>query len=989
VRFGILGPLEVWVGDDSVDLRRAVPRRILTVLLIRAPEPVGTSTLMDVLWGDDQPGNPTNALQTQISFLRRAFAEAEPGGSELIETRPSGYALRVAPGDIDAHQFEHLVREAALRAAEGTADALEDALERYERALALWRGDALAELADAPFAMADAVRLEEARITAAEACNDVQLALGRHRALVGPLEQMVRRHPLRERLHEQLILAMYRCGRQADALRAYERARSALVEELGLNPGPDLQRIERAVLAQDPALDWQPPPGSSVASGGRGPESAQPDPLPAPLTTLVGRDAEVARAERLLLDHRVATLTGPGGAGKSRLALEVARRWTDAEHVWFVDLGAVADPEFVAPTIAASVGVPSAPDGDTVAAVGRALLRERGLLVLDTCEHVLAEAAAVALRILSSCPGVRVLATSRHPLGITGEIAWPVPPLALPPPDSRLAGEVLAFPSVALFAERAAAVRPGFEVTDANAGDVAAICLALDGLPLAIELAAARADVLTPAAVRARLENRFDLLVDGGRQAAARQQTLRSAMAWSFELLGPEEKQFFGRLGVFAASFDLDAAIAVAGPSFADPLALLTTLVRSSMVASTGDDRFRLLDTVRAYAMGVLEPDAETTRQAHAQHYTALAEHAQRAIIGPDQLAWLDRIRADVPNFRAAIEWAFQSGDDDLAARLAGSLAWFWTLEGMLAEAVEHADRASSSRMLAPLVRAKVLCGVALLAASLGRLERARVAAAEAAALGDEAGDAFAAAFGLNAVAVVEWAAGNRDAAAEVHDRAIERLRDADEPWVLGVCLALRARTALDAGDLEMAQVAEMALKVARKSGDRHVIGLALEQIALLRLAEGKPGAAVEAARDCLAMHEAIGYTEGVVSALHVLARSLAEAGSHEDADHLHRRALALATRIGHVAAMCEAIEGLAVGAAAEGDHATAVRLISVCDAQRRRHGLASRTHDERALREARHAAEEALGAEKAADIASSAAGCELDDIVTELVEAR
>jgi predicted ATPase/DNA-binding SARP family transcriptional activator len=812
---------------------------------------------MELLWGDDQPRNPANALQIQVSYLRRMLGGAGEEGSQRILTRAGGYAIELGPDELDAHQFDRLVRQAAARRSGGSVTDLEGAVELLYAALGLWRGDALEDVAGEPFVIGEITRLEESRWAAVEARNDVLLALGRHREVVAELGQLVNRLPLRERFHEQLMLALYRSGRQADALRAYAHARSVLVEELGLEPGPGLQALQQAVLAQDVSLDWSPPAASAPAEPSPSmPAAVTGGILPASVTSLIGREAELASARQLLGRTRMLTLTGPAGAGKSRLALELARLEADRTSVWFVDLASVTSADRVAATVAAVLGVPSAPDEETATALASALAIERGILLLDTCERVLAGVADVASRVLRRCPGMRVLATSRRPLGITGEIAWPVPPLALPPPGASSRAEIVSFPAVALFCERAEAVRPAFVLADGNAADVAAICLALDGLPLALELAAARADVLTPAAILGRLQNRFDLLVEGGRDAAARQQTLRAALDWSFELLEPDQRRFFLRLGVFAGSFGLDAAVTVAGEGFRDPLSLLSALVRHSMVAVAGDDRYRLLDSLRAYAVELVDEDAPATRHRHARYYTELAEAGEQKIVGPDQVAWLADLRADVPNFRAAVEWSFANGHQELAVRLAGALGWFWTLEGMLDEAIDYLEQAVAHTEVPPLIRSKALWGDGLLAASLGRLDRARQAGAESAALARIADDPVGCARGLNTLAVAEWAMGNLEAAARTHDEAISLLQSTGDLWGLGVCLALRARTAIDAGDPDGERLARAALPVARASGDRHVVGIALEQLAQLDLAAGRTDSAKEAATECLAMHQ-------------------------------------------------------------------------------------------------------------------------------------
>ena len=633
--------------------------------------------------------------------------------------------------------------------------------------------------------------------------------------------------------------------------------------------------------------------------------------VPIPLSPLIGRDAELARLGDLLDGHRALTLTGPAGAGKTRLAIGLAG--THGPHVWYVDLSPIDDPALVAPACAAAIGVTLAPGDDAARAVADTLTTQHGLLVLDTCEHVLVAAGQLATTVLRTAPNVRILATSRRALGLTGELAWPVPPLALPPVEAASASEITSHAAVQLFLARALAVNPDLHVDDRTAADVAAICQTLDGLPLAIELAAARTDLLSPTAIRERLTDRFDLLVGGGVDAAERQQTLRSAIDWSFELLTEEQRRFFARAGVFAGTFDLDAALAVAGDGLSEPLELLASLVKQSMVTRAGSDRYRLLDTLRAYALEVLaELDADDTRDRHANHFTDLAERGEVAIRGPEQLRWLDSFRSDVNNFRAALEWSLLTGNIDRAAREAGALAWFWTLNGMLTEAIEHLERLVEVETVPPSTRARCVWGYALLAASLGRLETARDAGYLAADLGRRAADPIGTAYGLNAAAVAQWALGEHDRSLQAHAEAIELLTPIEDQWGLAICKVLRARTLFDLRDASAGGVAQEGVDHARRAGDLHVLGIALTQTAQHAIADGDSAPAVAAATEALRLQEVIGYTEGVVSALHMLGRAQCLNGDMDAARDHHRRALTLASRIGHAAAMCEAMEDLA-----------------------------------------------------------------------------
>jgi predicted ATPase/DNA-binding SARP family transcriptional activator len=949
VDFGILGPLEVRSTSGAVPIRRGLQRTLLISLVLRRGHTVTADLLVDLLWGDELPRNPANALQIQVSYLRKTLGAAQPDGSSMLETRAGGYALLAEPEQIDAHRFEVATRSfTPLKALRSTADLVE-ALEVVERALGIWRGDALEDVAGMEFARGEITRLEELRWAATERRMDLLLRLGRHGDTVGELSELVQRMPLREPFHEQLVLALYRSGRQADALHAYGSARRTLVEELGIEPGADLRDLERRVLQQDPSLDWSPPaePASAVHSVDVPASTRSAGRLPVPVSPLIGRDEHVIRLEQLLERHRAVTLTGPAGAGKTRLAIEVAAR--TAREVCYVDFSPIDDPALVAPTVAAAAGVTIAPGDDPVVAIAETLRARDVVLVLDTCEHVVAPVGQLASTVLRSAPGARVLATSRRSLGISGEFAWPVPPLALPPADAVTSSEISSHAAVALFVERATAVSPDLHVDDAVAADIAAVCIALDGLPLAIELAAARTDVLSAAAIRSRIQDRFALLVGGSTDVAERQQTLRAAIDWSFELLSREQQTFFARLGAFAGTFDRDAALAIAGDGLESPFELLASLVKQSMVARAGPDRFRLLDTLRAYALNVLaELDADETRDRHADVYVRLAEQGELEIRGADQLAWLDCFRSDINNLRGALEWCLLTGDTTRAARLAGALSWFWTLNGMLTEAVQHLERLVDIDEVPSPVRAKCLWGYALLAASLGRLETARDAGYRAAHLGRSCDDAGTA-YGLNAAAVAEWALGNHERSLVAHREAITLLDELDDRWGLAVCNVLLARTLFDLGDPAAAGVAGTGVDHARRAGDRHVLGIALTQIAQIALAAGDAGTAVSAASEALELQERIGYTEGIVSALHVLGNADRLRGDLDAARRHHRRALGLASRIGHAAATCEALEDVARDEVADRADVAAM-LLRAARAERDRRGLPLRQRDAQEL---------------------------------------
>ncbi len=619
MRIGILGPLEIR-DEAGQPVRLGGPR--LRALLIRLALDPGRTVTADRLAGDLWAGDGLdhgeadsgNALQALVSRLRHA---AGPG---IVEHRAGGYRLAVDPGQVNATLFERLVGEgrAALAAGDAAAGA-----ERLGQALGLWRGPALADVQDAAFTAGPVARLEELRLAATEDRIEADLALGRGAELAPEAEELATEHPLRERLRGQLMRILYLAGRQGDALAVYEDTRRLLADQLGVDPSPALSAVHLAILRADPGLGHPAgdgaAPAAPVSSTAVPPAPAPPAPgpqapapraaapstalgssapsvtstpltsglarppvrtsnLPAQLTSFVGRDDELTRVSKLLGESRLVILTGPGGTGKTRLAIEASARLADQmpDGVWFVPLAPVGDALDVPQAVLAAIGAPEAvwvADADPVRVVvppldrlADVLAARELVLVLDNCEHLIGAVARLAGRVLAEAPGVRILATSRELLGVTGETLCPVPSLPLPP-DGVPPAEALEYGSVRLLAERAAAVRPGFTVNEVSAGPVIRICRALDGNPLAIELAAARLRSLTPAQVASRLDDRFSLLAAGSRTALPRHQTLRAIVDWSWDLLTEGERTVLRRLSVFSGGATPVAAEQVCRPA--------------------------------------------------------------------------------------------------------------------------------------------------------------------------------------------------------------------------------------------------------------------------------------------------------------------------------------------------------------------------------------------------------------------------------------
>jgi predicted ATPase/class 3 adenylate cyclase/DNA-binding winged helix-turn-helix (wHTH) protein len=1106
------------VNEEPAPLGSPQLRLLLAALLVHADAVVPADQIAEIIWGDDPPASASGTVQKLIYRLRGLIGGgSDESSDEVVTTRAPGYVLHTSATNYDARRFAILTADAQQA---NRRRAPHEALPLLDEALDLWRGAAFEEFASEEFARAEAVRLDELRLLAIEERADAKLSLGEHSELVGELESLVSAHPYRERVWGQLMLALYRTGRQAEALRAYTRLRELLADGLGIAPGTELRDLEQAILAQSPDLDLAPrtapdrvdasrqvphrspaPPSgtvtflftdvegstrlwdeypeemrtalarhdeilreaverhdghlvkttgdglhavfglahdgvaaaldaqralvaenwtlreplrvrmglhtggaelrdgdyygptvnraarvSSAAHGGQVlvshatqelvqdelPEgtalvdlgehlfrgltraerafqlagvgldesfpplqtlAAHPGNLPEPLTSFVGREYEREVVTDALHDARIVTLTGVGGVGKTRLATHVAAAvLTDyPDGAWLCELATATDERSLHQVVAAVLAVQPRPGLSVDAAIGEFVRAKRLLLVLDNCEHLLDECGRLAETMLRSCPNLRILATSREGLGTAGERVIAVRSLAVPDPSAGV--ELLEVtPASRLFLDRAGAVRADFGVDDVSARAVAEICRRLDGIPLAIELAAARAIAMRPAEIAALLDQRFRLLTGGQRVGVERHQTLRATVEWSYSLLAPHERVVFDRLGIFPGGFDAAAAtkvVATDGLEDWDVRDAVSSLVAKSMLgdqeAGDGTTRYRLLETLRQYALERLDEssDLDLWRRRHAEHYADWAETSRPGLLGPDELVWLARFDAESDNLRAAAAWSLAQDtprDLEVAIRLVAmlphtalSVREFGAWADQLTERVESTTPGRRSDVLAEAAlwnalvaadagRARLLAlraiqdgvepdangphGAYTVLAITSRMEGRMDEAMQWLADGQRAVADLDKPFANVALSatIAMWAAstGNYERARTEADRAVALARRLGQPTNIGLAL-VAAGTAWERDDPQASLAAfEEAIAIRHTGADRGEIRIALTGTTRARIAAGDIKGAVAEARDGIAYYHHAGLGSHVVALVNETIFALAAAGEPE-----------------------------------------------------------------------------------------------------------
>jgi len=884
MKFRVLGPIEAWVGDRKVELGAPKQRALLAVLLLNSGRIVAQDRLLQVLWQGSPPETAAHALEVYVSNLRKALAPDHP--ADVIRRMAPGYLLRVDSEAIDLRRFEHLAAKGRQMLDQGDAQGSSLLL---REALSFWRGPAFAGADSSEFLLGERVRLEALRLDALENRIEAELRLGQHLELIGELETLVAENPFRERLSGQLILALYRAGRQAEASSTYQATRVRLADELGMDPSRALQDLLTKVLRQDRSLEVQ-------RRSGTEPEPARFTNLPAPLTSFIGRKNALAQIEQFLKRSRVVTLVGPAGIGKTRLAIEVGRGRHGAypDGVWLIELAGLSDGTLIPDAIRVTLGVNEVMSKSRVEAVAAYLQQRSMLIILDNCEHVIEAAALVVEKLAAMCPRVVFLTTSRERLRIPGEQLWEVEPLSVPVATTPGGtAHIVESEAVQLFLDRAALSRSSFSLTDANSQSVAEISRRLEGIPLALELAAAQVATMSTDEITRRLDDPFELLTSGYRTAAHRHQTLMAAVQWSYGLLTDEERLIFDRLSVFRG-FDIEASGSVCSSESISRdacRAATLSLADKSLIAVEGE-RHRLLETLRKYASDRLRLRGESAliEAAHGRYFLGLA--AGRAPGG--LAAWLRRMETETDNLRSALDWALDN-DRELAARAILSLDFWWRMRSHIGEVRTYLDKLLQRRQAEDATRVRLL--------------------------------AYRGWYGWDAI-------GEAAVAPQAMESALELARALGDPLAWVDALLVWARYATNQSELERAEsLLAQALDLLGESGDRERIAEALHQRGVLRGAQFDLTRARTDLEESLAIRRALNRSDEAALTMAFVGGIIGAMGDLDKGRHLVAEALLVSRELGDMAYNHQALDVAAGLAIQAGQADRGLTLMAAADA--------------------------------------------------------
>ncbi|MFN2608900.1 MAG: BTAD domain-containing putative transcriptional regulator [Acidimicrobiales bacterium] len=927
VKISLVGRVAIRVdGHDGAEAALGLRSRVaLAYLVVERRRPVSCDELADVIWGADLPATWRAAVRGIVRRVRAALRAAGLDAASVLTSGSPGYELHLPPGavvDVEGASAALVAAQAALPADAGMAAA------QARRAVEGSRGDFLAG-AGGLWVERRQAEVRGLHLAALEVLSRAMACSGNWATAIWAAEEAIAIEPFRESAHLCLMAAQAAAGNRGEALRAYSRCRHVLVEELGVGPSPETESAYIALLGEEPE--------------DHGTDTAAPAPnnLPISVTSFVGREADRSEVRRLLGSFRLVTLVGMGGAGKSRLGVELARDLLGEcpDGVWLVELATVAGSPVVAEQCLSAVGRPGRPGRSPIESFVDHLGRGTVLLVLDNCEAALAACASLCHTVLRACPGVRILATSREPLCVAGEAVWAVAPLAIPGTDDPAAIEsLLGCESVRLFADRAGAACPGLDV--ASVGEATAdICRRLDGIPLAIELAAARTRQLAVPEIARRLGDRFQLLVGGPRTTPERHRTLRQALDWSYEALSEDERRTLGMVAVFAGTFTVEAADVVCGDRVFDRIA---ALVDKSLVVPDRCGRvtrYRLLETVRAYGQDMLASSSEeaTARRGLLAWATALADAAEPALDGPDQAHWLDVLDAELDNLRGVLDWSVSHPTGGQGLQIAASLWRYWEVRGFLSEGRSWLEALLAVEPTPPPLRAKALNSAGILAHNQLDQAGARAFCEESLAIRRSLGDKLGVAAALNGLGTVAVGEGDLPRALDMFEENLAASRDlGDERMMaaslmnLGVVLQLSfVSGGADGrdGSRRAAVLYEEALFLYRRLGDRRGIALALENLGAVAPLRGDYPAAEALLEESLVLRRELRDRSGIAASARFLGHLALRNKEFGAARRLHEEALAIESELGNQLLMATDLASLAEIAENQGDHAEAASL--------------------------------------------------------------
>jgi predicted ATPase/DNA-binding SARP family transcriptional activator/DNA-binding CsgD family transcriptional regulator len=954
VRVWLLGGFLVSVGERKVDksawrLKKAA--NLMKLLTLAPGHRLHREQAMDLLWPESGKKAASNNLSQTLHVARRALTSDPAESSRYLASEDESLVL--CPGGelwVDVDAFEEATATARRTGDPGA----------YRAALELYAGELLPADRYEEWAEGRRQELRRTWLSLHLELARVYEWRGEYEKGMELLQIAVLEEPTNEQMHAGLMRLYALSERRGDALAQYERLREALSGELDAQVSSTTERL-REEIAAGSLFPAQPTVALTEEPSDTGKHN-----LPVPRTSFVGREHGKMEIKRQLTMTGLLTLTGAGGSGKTRLALEVARDLIGAypDGVWLAELAPLSQGEFVAQSVAEAVGVPGQPGRPPTDTLVDALRTKKMLLVLDNCEHLVEAVGELVASLLGSCFYLRILATSREALGVSGEVIWPVsllsvPDLETPPTVARLEG----YEAIRLFVDRARQRAPAFALRPENAQAVAQICARLEGLPLAIELAAARIKMLPPRMLLDRLKDRLKLLTGGPREFSERQRTLRSTIEWSYELLEGGEKALFGRLSVFSGGATLEATERMCdalGVLSVDALDGVSSLLDKSLLGQEegagGEPRFVMLETIREYAQERLEEsgEADAVRRAHAECFLALAEEAEPGLWGPEDAAWLDRLEEEHDNMRASLSWSMKHDEVEYALSLGGALRWFWYMAGYYSEGRSWLEAALGTEGPASAAaRIKALAGVGWLAAGQGDLDRAEAAADEGLKLSTQAGvSSVVAADFKNILGELARMRGDYERAARLIEEGLALYKEAGNKPGIAWALGNLANVSDDRGDYERArQLYEEGIVLSRQLGSARPLGEYLISSGYALLLEGDLERATALNQEAADLLRKQGRRGDLQHALDNLGWAMLLRGEYDKAKDLLNDSLILCKELGDKMITSESLEGLACAAGARGDPERAARLFGAAEALREAVGY-QHTPRERVLRE-------------------------------------